>query len=87
MRTVKKQCAFRPFVSRPASESPHAASGDEPGASPGLNRRRALARLRAVIVLAILLPTAAFALVATYLYHEDFRDARQQLDRGTRVAQ
>jgi signal transduction histidine kinase/CheY-like chemotaxis protein len=40
-----------------------------------------------VIVLAILLPSAAFVAVATYLYHQEFRDARLLLDRGARIAQ
>ncbi len=53
----------------------------------GVSRLRALARLRAVIVLAILLPSAAFAAVAVYLYQQEFRDARLRLDRGARIAQ
>jgi signal transduction histidine kinase/ActR/RegA family two-component response regulator len=66
--------------------NPHAAAGDGLVAL-GLSRQRTLARLRAVIVLAILLPSVAFAVVATYLYHQEFRDARLQLDRGARIAQ
>ena len=54
---------------------------------PGIGRQRTLARLRAVIVLAILLPTAAFAAVAAYLYQREFRDVRLRLDRGARIAQ
>ena len=56
-------------------------------AAPAAGHRAALARLRAVIVLAILLPTAAFVAVASYLYHEEFRDARLRLDRSARIAQ
>ena len=52
-----------------------------------MSRQRTLARLRAVIVLAILLPTVAFAAVATYLYQQEFHDARLRLDRGARIAQ
>ena len=55
--------------------------------APDAGRRPALTRLRAVIVLAILLPTAAFAAVASYLYHQEFRDARLRLDRSARIAQ
>ena len=40
-----------------------------------------------MIVLAILLPTASFAVVAAYLYHQEFRDARVRLDRGARIVQ
>jgi signal transduction histidine kinase/ActR/RegA family two-component response regulator len=63
------------------------AAGDGSPAPLGLSHRRTLARLRAVIVLAILLPTLAFAAVATYLYTQEFRDARLRLDRGARIAQ
>jgi signal transduction histidine kinase/ActR/RegA family two-component response regulator len=74
-------------VSRPESPSPHAAPGNGSSAPLGLSHRRALSRLRAVIALAILLPTVAFAVVATYLYHQEFDDARLRLDRGARIAQ
>ena len=68
----------------PTSDAPAA---DGPSAAPAASRPPALARLRAVIALAILLPTAAFVVVASYLYHEEFRDARLRLDRGARIAQ
>jgi signal transduction histidine kinase/ActR/RegA family two-component response regulator len=50
-------------------------------------RQRALSRLRAVIVLALLLPTLAFAAVALYLYRQEFADARQRMDRAARIEQ
>jgi signal transduction histidine kinase/CheY-like chemotaxis protein len=48
---------------------------------------RALARLRAVIVLALLLPTLGFAAVAWYLHQEAFRDARTRLRSDARIGQ
>jgi signal transduction histidine kinase/ActR/RegA family two-component response regulator len=48
---------------------------------------RALARLRAVIVLAVLLPTIGFAGVAAWLYDQEFHDARLQLRSDARIAQ
>ena len=68
-------------------KSPHAAPGDGSPAPFGVSHLRTLARLRAVIVLAILLPSVSFAAVAVYLYQQEFRDARMRLDRGARIAQ
>ncbi|HVQ05057.1 MAG TPA: response regulator [Burkholderiaceae bacterium] len=67
--------------------NPEARPAEGSTAALGVSRQRALARLRAVIVLAILLPTASFAVVAAYLYNQEFRDARARLDRGARIAQ
>jgi len=50
-------------------------------------RQRALARLRAVIVLALLLPALGFAAVALYLYRQELADARQRVDRAARIEQ
>jgi signal transduction histidine kinase/ActR/RegA family two-component response regulator len=74
-------------VSPPDPPNSIAKPADGPTSALGVSRHRALTRLRAVIVLAILLPTAAFAVVAAYLYHQEFHDARLQLDRGARIAQ
>ncbi len=79
-------CAFLPFVSPADPSTPDAPAADGSGAAPAASHP-ALARLRAVITLAILLPTAAFVVVASYLYHQQFRDARLRLDHGARIAQ
>src|SRR5262245_31648761 len=50
-------------------------------------RQRTLNRLRAVIVLALLLPAAAVVAVAAYLYQLEFADARLRLERTARIAQ
>jgi hypothetical protein len=55
------------FVSPAEPKSPHAAPGDGSPAPFGVSHLRTLARLRAVIVLAILLPSVSFAAVAVYL--------------------
>jgi len=49
-------------------------------------RRRALARLRLLMLLAIVVPTVAFLGVAAYLHKRDFADATTKLDRSARVA-
>ncbi|HEU4458048.1 MAG TPA: ATP-binding protein [Methylibium sp.] len=51
------------------------------------SRLRTLARLRAVVALALLLPTLAFVAVAAVLYEREFDDARDRLDRAARIAQ
>ena len=48
---------------------------------------RALGRLKAVIVLALLLPALAFTAVAVYLYRQEFADARLRMDRAARIEQ
>ncbi|HET7528491.1 MAG TPA: hypothetical protein VFK10_21305, partial [Burkholderiaceae bacterium] len=50
-------------------------------------RQRTLTRLRAVIVLALLLPALGFVAVAAYLYQQEFADARLRMDRAARIAQ
>ena len=58
-------------------------------AAPGIlaaSRRRTLARLRAVIVLALAVPLIALCAVATYLYHQAFDDARRELNTVSDIA-
>jgi signal transduction histidine kinase/ActR/RegA family two-component response regulator len=74
-----------------ATPSPAAGPPTPANSTPSLalasSRQRTLARLRAVIVLALLLPTVAFVAVAAYLYQQEFANARLQLDRAARITQ
>ena len=50
-------------------------------------RRHTLRWLKALIVLALVLPVAVFVLLAWYLRAQEFRDAQARLDRVARIAQ
>src|SRR5262245_47252966 len=49
--------------------------------------QRTLARLRAVILFALLVPAVVFFAAAAYLYRQEFSDARSRLERTARIAQ
>ena len=51
------------------------------------SRRRTLDRLRAVVVLALVLPALGYVAAVVYLYRDAFAQARLGLDRATRIAQ
>lgn len=51
------------------------------------SHRRTLERLRAVIVLALVLPAVAFAAVSVWLYQDTLAQSRRALDRNARIAQ
>jgi signal transduction histidine kinase/ActR/RegA family two-component response regulator len=59
---------------------------DRPIASPAVASARAQARLRAAIVLALLVPALLFVAVAWYLHRQAFEDARQRVDNAASVA-
>lgn len=65
---------------------PEAAHAEPPAPDRG-QRDLALRRLRAVFLLALLMPAAAYVLVAAYLYREAFDDAHLRLDRAARIGQ
>lgn len=52
-----------------------------------VSRRRTLAWLRAMVVLAIVLPALVFAGLAFYMHDEEFRAASGRLDRVARIAE
>ncbi|HEU5295206.1 MAG TPA: response regulator [Burkholderiaceae bacterium] len=72
-----------------ASDSPASTPATVALASSALavGRQRALARLRAVIAFALLLPAVGFVVAAAYLYQLEFADARLRMDRAARIAQ
>lgn len=71
---------------RDVARRPDAAHAEAPAPDRG-QRDVALRRLRAVFLFALLMPTAAYLLVAAYLYREAFADAHLRLDRAARIGQ
>ena len=74
------QAASQTVVRHEASTALSSAGAEAATPSPALASARAIARLRYVVVVALLVPTFLFAAVAWYLHQQAFNDARHQLD-------
>ena len=69
-----------------STSSPDVVAADRPIASPAVASARAQARLRAAVIVALLVPALLFVAVAWYLHRQAFEDARQRLDAAASVA-
>jgi len=80
------QAASQTVVRREASTALSSTGAEAATPSPALASARAIARLRYVVVVALLVPTVLFAAVAWYLHQQAFNDARHQLDAVVSIA-